>query len=83
MTNASPARPITASPARPVLMQSCDLIKGQTAGALPCLDPSVTVAILAHGTNWAVAVMQAFFENGQQRFVILRDWRPTLLLLGP
>ena len=83
MTNASTARPITASPARPVLMQSCYLIKGQTAGALPCLDPSVTVAILAHGTNWAVAVLQAFFENGLQRFVILRDWRPTLLLLGP
>jgi hypothetical protein len=83
MTNASPARPIPASPARPVLMQSCDLIKGHTAGAIPCLDLSVTVAILGQGTNWAVAVTQAFFENGQQRFVILRDWRPTLLLLGP
>jgi hypothetical protein len=33
--------------------------------------------ILAQGANWAVAVTQAFFENGQQRFVILRDWRPT------
>jgi len=83
MTNASPARPITAAPARPMLMQSCDLIKGQTAGALPCLDPSVTVAFLAQGANWAVAVTQACFENGQQRFVILRDWRPTLFLLGP
>ena len=83
MASASPARPITASLARPVLMQSCDLITGQTADALPCPDPSVTVAILPQGTNWAVAVTQAFFENGQQRFVILRDWRPTLLLLGP
>jgi hypothetical protein len=28
---------------------------------------------LAQGTNWAVAVTQAFFENGLQRFVILHD----------
>ena len=33
----------------------------------------VTEAILAQGTNWAVAVMQAFFENRQRLSVILHD----------
>jgi hypothetical protein len=37
---------------------------------------------LAQGTSWAIAVTQAFLENGQQRFVILHDSRPTLLLLA-
>ena len=48
-------------------------IKAQQARVLPCRGPLVTVAILAQGTNWAVAVTQAFFENGQRLSVILHD----------
>jgi hypothetical protein len=55
----------------PMHMQSCDFIKGQKADVIPRIGPLVTVAILAQGTNWAVAVMQAFFENGRRHFVSL------------
>jgi hypothetical protein len=36
------------------------------------LGPLVTVAILAHGTHWVVAVTQAFFEKGRRQLVILQ-----------
>jgi hypothetical protein len=51
------------SPAPPVTTKQ--------AGLLPCLGSPVTVAILAQGTSWAVAVTQVFFENGRRQFVIL------------
>jgi hypothetical protein len=47
------------------------LSRAKKADVLPRIGPSVTVAILAQGTNWAVVVTQAFFENGRRHFVSL------------
>jgi len=68
-----PAPPVntTTFSLRPVRMYSCDFIKGHQARVLPCLGLLVTVAMLAQGKKWAVAVTQAFFENGQRQSVIL------------
>ena len=61
----------------PTHMCSCDFIKGQKAGVLPRIGTLDIVAIVAQGTNWAVAVTHVFFENGRRRNLDTSSLRPV------
>ena len=68
----SPAPPVTT---KPRLFAPCKckaaFLEVPRERVVSCLGTLVTVAILAQGTNWALAITQAFFKNGQRQSVIL------------